>query len=258
MPSIRLVNPARKAKTLRGRGSSARRTKVNPGPGGWLISMANSSKKKPRSAAQKAATRRMLAARTDNPSAKVITRYKNGAGKGKKPRKRNGMHRTRNPFSVAGFNLKQLAEGGVGAAGGAIATRAITERFFSGHNEGLTGYALNLSVAVGLGYAAFRFLKLPTLATGIVFGGVGSTMQRVYSENISKLVPAAMIAATGGESTGRGMGDAEYSHAGTYVLNGYYQATYPEGVQLGERIGAPEPLPALLPQRRRNLDHMAV
>jgi hypothetical protein len=189
--------------------------------------MANTSKKKKRTAKK-------------NPAVKVITRYRNKATKAK-GRKRNGMHRSKNPLNIAGFGMKQVAEGCVGAAGGAIATGALTEKIFGKHNEGPIGWLLNLGVAGLLGWGSYKYVS-PVFGTGVLFGGGGATVRRIWDEKVSKLIPVAISAATGGESDGKGMGDASFSSSGMYALNGYYEATYPD-FELGERRGAPAPAP---------------
>jgi hypothetical protein len=198
--------------------------------------MANTSKKKKRTAAKK------------NPAVKVITRYRNKAEKKAKGRKRNGMHRSRNPLHIAGFGMKQIAEGCVGAAGGAIATGALTEKVFGKHNEGPIGWLLNLGVAGLLGWGSYKYIS-PVFGTGVLFGGGGATVRRIWDEKVSRLIPVAINAATNGESDGKGMGDASFSSSGMYALNGYYEATYPD-FQLGERYGsaaaAPPPPPSAI------------
>jgi hypothetical protein len=227
VPIFQVVNPAKRKVSRKAR--PARRKQQNPGPiGGLLISMANG--KKTKSTKKKA----------KNPGIKVVTRYRNTAKKDSK--ERNPASR-RNPFSIGGNGPRQIGELALGAFGGAIATRALTEKVLGAHNKGPKGYLGNIVVALGLGWAGNRFVS-PLVGAGLLAGGGGTIVQRFWDEHVAKLVPAAALAITGGESAGEHMGDLSYSETGAAALNGYYEATYHNTLELGERYGAPVPVPA--------------
>lgn len=243
VPIVRVINPAK------------RKGKSNPF-GGVLISAMNTSKrtsKKPRSAAQKAATRRMLAARAaSNPSmtrtkTKSIVRYRNGS---KKTAHRVKRYAKRNGLSIGGFSAGQVAEGGVGAGIGFLATGAASQKLFGKYNESWVGYLLTLALGVGGGYAINRWAKRPVLATGFVFGTAGAVARRVYEEKVVKVLPAAIHMITG-EKT---MGDVAFEPRGIRALSGYYHTTGGDNIEIGDRFGYSRPAPVVVPGPR----HMAV
>jgi hypothetical protein len=235
---VRVINPARKG------------GKQNP-LGGVLISAMNTSKskaKKPRTAAQRAATARMLAARVSNPSltktkTKSVVRYKNGVMVKTKKRpsaKRNGL-------SIGGFQAKTILEGGVGAGIGFLATGAAAEKAFGKYNQSWLGYGLTTLLGIGGGYAINRWAKRPVLATGFVFGTVGAVSRRIYEEKIVKILPAAVHVLTGEKS----LGDVAFSRQGIRALSGYYHVSGGENIEIGERFGARPALTALPASRGR-------
>lgn len=220
MAEFLIVNPAKKRKPKSSpRKWAARGKHSNPAPLGVLLSMANPKKK--RTAAQKAATRRMLAAHR-NPAVKVITKYRTKA----RHSKRNPAHR-RNPVGVGGFGIKQIAEIAAGAVAGAAVTRKGTALLLgAANNQGATGYAVNFGMALGAGYLVAKFIKMPLLGVGIAAGGVGTIYQRWYDENISLVHKVAALAITGGASAGKGMGDISYDEWGASSLRGYISDSY--------------------------------
>ncbi|HEY1209989.1 MAG TPA: hypothetical protein VGE85_11515 [Terracidiphilus sp.] len=218
MPEFLVVNPAKRKTKSSPRKRAARGKQFNPAPLGVILSMANTHT---RTAAQKAATKRMLAARK-NPGIKVVTRYRNKARK----LKRNPGHK-RNPVSVGGFGIKQIGEIAAGAIVGAAVTRKGTAMILgAANNQGATGYLVNFGLALGAGYAVARWAKLPLVGVGIAAGGVGTIYQRWYDENISLVHKVAALAITGGTSTGKGLGDISYDNWGAASLRGYIADEY--------------------------------
>jgi hypothetical protein len=236
---VRVINPARKG------------GKQNP-LGGVLISAMNTSKshtKKPRTAAQRAATARMLAARASNPSltktkTKSVTRYQNGVTVKTKRRpaaKRNGLE-------IGGFRAGQIIEGGIGAGAGFLFTGGVAEKLLRKYNEGWIGYIGTLLLGIGGGYAINRWGKRPVLATGFVFGTAGAVSRRLYEEKIVKILPAAMHMLTGEKA----LGDVAFSSQGIRALSGYYHTSGGDNIEIGERFGSrPGLLPALPVSRGR-------
>lgn len=222
MAEFLIVNPSKRKGSRTGRPTARKR--FNPAAG-VLLSMANP--KKHRTAAQKAATRRMLAARTHhNPAIKVVTRYRNKGHKAAAKRRHNPARRSRNPLTVAGFGMKQILQVSVGAFGGAMATRKLTSVILKGgSNEGFVGYLTNGAIALGLGMLGARWVN-PVFGGGVIAGGVGTIWQRFYDENIGKLRSVAAHAISGGTSDGKGMGDISYDEHPARALEGYYNATY--------------------------------
>lgn len=109
---------------------------------------------------------------------------------------------------------------GVGAAAGAVGSRAVPQLILKDKNTGLMGYAANAVAAVGLGFVAGKFN--PDLATGVIAGGFGSLFQRVWNERVSKTSPSADI---------QGLGDYDYSEDG---MGRYVNATWPAPTITGD------------------------
>ena len=229
---IRIANPhkrrkkasARKSTSLKRRGSPSRRRKSNPGLGGVLTLMSNPRKK----------------SRRKNPAIKTRKNSRRNPYVAKaKGRKRNG--RRRNPFAVAGhsaFSIVKLAAGGLG---GAVGTRALTQLVMKDKNDGLTGYAANIAVALLLGFGAGKFLGTE-VGTGVMVGGLASTTQRIWDEKVSKVLPAAVAAATGSQpASTKGLGDVSYSDDGLGrigALGMYVGADFPTTINRGPYVAA--------------------
>jgi len=228
MPEFLVVNPHKRGKRNSSRTNGrAARTKSNPA--GVLLSMANPKSKK-------------KSAKRKNPAGAIVKKYKNAA----RSKRRNPMHRSKNPFNVAGLGLKQVGIISVGAFGGAMATRKVTSFVLGkmGNNNGFVGYGTNVAVAVGLGLIAGKFVG-PLFGGGVVAGGVGTIWQRFYDEHIGVL-NKVVAAAVGGPADGKGMGDISYDETATLTLEGYYESRFtPDTEILGEigpgpmAVGAP-------------------
>ncbi|HUD75851.1 MAG TPA: hypothetical protein VMQ76_12330 [Terracidiphilus sp.] len=201
--------------------------------------MANPRNK--RTAAQKAATKRMLAARAGhakNPAVvtRTITRYKN-RGKAKAGRRRNPRH-SRNQFQVAGFGFKEMGIAAVGAFGGGLLTRKLTSIALGkiGHNEGIVGYGTNIGVAIGLGLLGAHLVS-PVFGIGILAGGGGTIVQRFYDEHIGQLHKVVATAISGAPHDGKGMGDISYDQPAVAALEGYYESAYNARTLIGSEMG---------------------
>jgi hypothetical protein len=227
-------NPAKKRKSKSSpRKRAARGKQQNPAPLGVLLSMANRAKK--RTAAQKAATRRMRAAHKRNPAPRAHARRRSVA--------RHNPHHTRrrrNPVGVGGFGLKSIAEISGGAIAGAFITRKGTELILGPKaNEGATGLAGNIVLAFVSGIAVAKIAKQPLIGLGITVGGIVSTYDRWHMEHT--LGRAAALFVSGGQSTGKGaaLGDMEYNDWGSEALSGYIAAEYSPELKYGGSLGRP-------------------
>ncbi len=117
----------------------------------------------------------------------------------------------RNP-SIGGFSANELIKLGLGAAGGTLGTKYVTQLILQDKNNGIMGYGVMGIVAVGLGWLSAKFLGAD-VAKGVVAGGVGAIAIRIFQENVSGSTPAAMS----------GLGDPDFAGG----LGEYTTGTYP-------------------------------
>ena len=114
-------------------------------------------------------------------------------------------HNRRNP-QIAGFQANELVKLAVGAAGGAIGTKYLTQLVLQDKNVGATGYAVSALAAIALGWAAAKFAGRE-VATGVVAGGLSAVLLRIWQEQVSGSMPMS------------GLGDSD-------MLGLYGQGTY--------------------------------
>lgn len=162
-------------------------------------------------------------------------------------RRRNPIYRAkvyrrrrRNPsFAVAGYKPVDLLKLGASAAAGAVAARAITQVALKDKNQGLMGYGANILVSIALGYFGSKLSQ--EVGVGLLAGGLGSTMQRIWDERVSNVSPAAQPQLSG-------LGDASYSDngLGEYVNADWYQPTFMGPA--APAAGVPTPAPAGAPK----------
>jgi hypothetical protein len=196
---VRLINPSKrrrnatrraKAKVSRSR-SSARARRKNP-LGEELILLSNPRRK-----------RKTNGRRRTNPFAKAAShrrrRRTNPFRAARRARRRNPDGASAKSFAVSG--VKAIVAGAVGAVG----TRAIVQGVLGDKNTGAIGYLANLAVALGGGYAIFKFTKSYPIAMGWAVGGAANTLQRIWSEKIAMTSPAAAAPQ---------LGDLDYSSNG--------------------------------------------
>ena len=126
---------------------------------------------------------------------------------------RAGRRRRRNP-SIGGFGANELFKLGIGAAGGAIGTRYLTQVVLGDKNTGAMGYGGNLAAAIALAWAAAKFAG-PDIAKGVAAGGISALIMRLWSEKVSGTSPAALSGY---------LGDLEFSNDG---LGAYIDSSYP-------------------------------
>ncbi|MFB3813418.1 MAG: hypothetical protein ACE14L_04840 [Terriglobales bacterium] len=180
-------------------------------------------------------------ARRRNPFAKAGRKH--DSRRRRNPIVQHGRRRRRNPsLAVAGYKPVGILKLGAGAAAGAIATRAVTQLVLRDRNEGLMGYGANVLAALGLGYLASKVDA--EFAAGVIAGGFGSTMQRIWNERVSLTSPAASPEL-------KGMGDVDYSDNG---LGEFVNANWPAVAVNGAytalpAAGAAAAAPAAVPER---------
>lgn len=138
--------------------------------------------------------------RRSNPVIRIRRRRRGSA-------RRSSGRRRRNPvgaISLAGFNLKAVAIAGVAAAGGAIATRGLTQMVLRDKNTGAMGYGANLLAALVLGFGANKVAGRE-IGTAVATGGIAALVLRYWSERISGSSPSALQG---------GLGDYDFSDDG--------------------------------------------
>jgi hypothetical protein len=141
----------------------------------------------------------------------------------------------RNPV-IAGFQGKELLMLALGATGGAIGTRSITQLILKDKNTGAMGYGASAAVAIALGWAAGKFLS-KDLANGVVAGGLSAILLRIWSERVSGTSPAALSGY---------LGDLEFSSdgLGAYIDSGFPLPTV--STQQGNYLHVPTVGPQLV------------
>jgi hypothetical protein len=135
----------------------------------------------------------------------------------------------------------------LGAGAGAVGTRGITQLVLKTKNEGLYGYAANVAASISLGLLGAKFLGAG-VGNAMLAGGLAATVQRLWDDKVSKILPAVSSAATGAPAgtTVKGLGDVSYSDdgLGRAILGDYVNATFPYTQNNGP-YGGSAPAPAL-------------
>jgi hypothetical protein len=127
-------------------------------------------------------------------------------------RRRMGGHRRshRNP-SVAGFSTTELLKLALGAGGGVIGSKYLTQLALGSNNSGIVGYGAQAVVTLALAWGAVKAGFGKDTATGIVAGGLGAVALRIYNDNVSGSSGAAgAMSGLGDPDMGRlgiGLGD---------------------------------------------------
>lgn len=204
----RRTNPRRRATRTIRRVSRprARARKKNP-LGEELILLSNPRRKK-------RTTNGRRRRRTTNP-------FMTSGRRRRRSNPQRSFRRRRNPVTREG--VKSFALEGVKAivagAVGSVGCRAIAQGILGDKNVGMMGYLANLTLALGGGFALFKFTKSKPLALGWAVGGSAATVQRIWSEKVSMTSPAAAAPA---------LGDLDYSSNGMggVGLSGYVDTGY--------------------------------
>lgn len=207
---LRMSNPRKRRKS-----NSRRRSRRNPV--GEVLIVAN-----PRKRSRKSYRRRSKASRRSNPF-------------GKRHHIRRRGHRRSNP--IAGMDSKKLLSLALGAGAGVLGSKYITQLALGDNNSGVVGYAGTAFVVIGLGWAAHKFAG-DNLATGVVAGGLGALLLRIFQENVSGTSAAASMS---------GLGDPDMKALGVRGLGEFTPGSMP----MPSMFSAPAPVVAAAPSRRR-------
>lgn len=125
---------------------------------------------------------------------------------------RGFRRRRRNP--IAGFAGADLLKLGLGAAGGAVGTRYLTQVVLGDKNTGAMGYGANIAAAIALAWAAAKFAGRE-VANGVAAGGLAAVILRLWSDKVSGSSAAALSGF---------LGDLEFSSDG---LGAYINSSFP-------------------------------
>jgi len=198
MRTVRLVNPRKRPKRTHTSSSRRNRRKRNT-TGGELFIMTNPHKKRSRNSRRRARAR---------------NRHVRNFSASRSRRHRNPCRRRRRNPSIGGFTGNELFKLGIGAAGGAIGTRYLTQVVLGDKNTGAMGYGGNLVAAIALAWAAAKFAG-PDISKGVAAGGISALIMRLWSEKVSGTSPAALSGY---------LGDLEFSSDG---LGAYIDSSFP-------------------------------
>jgi hypothetical protein len=151
--------------------------------------------------------------RRTNPQQMATRRRRRSNPQRSSRRRRNPEGAGAKSFAIEG--VKAIAAGAVGSVG----CRAIAQGILGDKNVGMVGYLANLGLALGGGFAIFKFTKSRSIALGWAVGGSAATVQRIWSEKVSMTSPAAAAPA---------LGDLDYSSNGMggVGLSGYVDTGY--------------------------------
>jgi len=200
------VNPQKKRqKSSRTTARRARRTRKRNTLGGGELFVMTNPKKKTRRNRHHYAPKQRNRRHSRNP---LFARSRS-----RRHYRMNSRRRRRNP-SIGGFSGTELFQLGIGAAGGAIGTRYLTQTILGDKNTGAMGYAANIATAIALAWAAAKFAGRE-IASGVAAGGLSAVIMRLWSEKVSGTSPAAL--------TGY-LGDLDFSSDG---LGAYIQSGFP-------------------------------
>jgi len=203
MRTVRLVNPHKKRKNRTHSSTSRRRNRRrrNTLGGGELFVMTNPRKK--RRIYRRKSRAKNRSRRTKNPFFATRSRRHH----------KNYRRTRRNPFSAGGMNASELFKLGIGAAGGAIGTRYLTQVVLGDSNTGVMGYGANLVAAIALAWGAAKFAG-PDIAKGVAAGGISALIMRLWSEKVAGTSPAALSGY---------LGDLDFSSdgLGAYINSGF-------------------------------------
>jgi hypothetical protein len=124
---------------------------------------------------------------------------------------RSFRRRRRNP--IAGFAGADLIKLGLGAAGGAVGTRYLTQVVLGDKNTGIMGYGGNVVAALALAYAAAKFAGRE-VASGVAAGGLAAVILRLWTDKVSGSSATALSGY---------LGDLEFSAdgLGAYISSGF-------------------------------------
>jgi hypothetical protein len=156
-------------------------------------------------------------------------RSRNPFTRSSKAHRSSSRRRRRNP--IAGFAGADLIKLGLGAAGGAVGTRYLTQVVLGDKNTGIMGYGGNVVAALALAYAAAKFAGRE-VASGVAAGGLAAVILRLWTDKVSGSSASALSGY---------LGDLEFSSdgLGAYISSGFPLPTVSGGN--GNYLSTPAP-----------------
>jgi hypothetical protein len=143
-------------------------------------------------------------------------------------------HRRSNP-GIAGFSANELLKLTLGAAGGVIGSKYLTQMLLQGNNTGATGYAGSAVVTIALGWAANKFVGKDA-ATGVIAGGLGALALRIFTENVSG-TSSSMSGLGDPDMAALGVGLRDYAPGSLAMPSNFITPAPPVPVTAGRRRG---------------------
>jgi len=150
-----------------------------------------------------------------NPKRKAMAKRKHHRSRNRKhsfglmrKKSRNPFRRrrhSRNPL-FGGVSLQNIAELGLGAAGGVIGAGYLSQMVLGANNVGPTGYLGDAVATLAIAYAAQKFLGRQELAKGVLAGGFGAIIKRFWDDNVS-----------GTSTSMSGLGNRSFAGLGYYT-----------------------------------------
>jgi hypothetical protein len=117
--------------------------------------------------------------------------------------------RRRNP-AIGGFSSSELLKLATGSAVGSIGTGYLTQLLLADKNTGPMGYGATAAIAIALAWAAKKVGGAgDDLAKGVLAGGLGALLMRIYREQVSGTSPAALSGYLGDLDFAGGLGRYE-------------------------------------------------
>lgn len=164
-------------------------------------------RKKPRSAAQKAATRRMLAARSGRASNPAPRRHKrratarrhNPIGLARVHHRRRSARR-RNPISLSGGVIGSMVMNGLKGAVGSVAVNAVTSFLPAAVKTGKVLYATRAGLAILIGTVGRKFLGAH--ARPMAEGALAVNFADLINSFGATILPGSQLHGVGGEYLG--------------------------------------------------------
>jgi hypothetical protein len=188
-------------------------------------------RKKPRSAAQKAATRRMLAARSgraSNPAPRrskrrASVRRRNPIGLARVSHKRRA--RRRNPLNLGGGAIGSMVMNGLKGAVGSVAVNAVTSFLPAAVKTGKVLYVTRAGLAILIGTVGRKFLGAH--ARPMAEGALAVNFADLFNSFGATILPGSQLHGVGGEYLGEYLSGSatqnlsyQASPAAEYQMNG--------------------------------------
>ena len=112
---------------------------------------------------------------------KVAVAKRSNAGRRRAPKKQMRRRAHRNPSSIG--SPMTWVKGGAGVLAGVVGARALPQLVLGSSNTGVSGYAANAAVAIGLGFLSHMvFPRDPVITGSVVAGGFAALIARVIAD----------------------------------------------------------------------------